>query len=382
MSLPPAFLGRGSDGFLSWLRQESWTERELLDWCYFGFGRGRGADTPHEQLQSVLPRGAESFSVRIKLAERIAAVLSKWPDLSIPYPGFQKVPENLLYDLFSLASFINCPAVLFQPLWTVRQRLLEKNLRLPELAQVGLAKALIYNQGIYNSEMLAVWQLMTQAQVDPILGGSPALGMEGIGMMPGQLNSQQPENSAIGEALLSMARIYANNISTRRQQFRSHVLWIRDVWGLQDEYFISLADTHKWVEDGHEWAVAALPDLFVTNFGEVSPPGQQHCALVWYWFAECIKPFTQIDIQKKICGGTILQVRFSIEASKLFDSILRQIKGLAKFEPDISEIEANLYVNELMKNIVQYMREAKNPIAAKKIAATQAEFEKTHAIAF
>ena len=45
---------------------------------------------------------------------------------------------------------------------------------------------------------------------------------------------------------------------------------IRRLWNLKSIYFVQLAHDFAWVQKGHDWAVAALPELFVECFGGIS----------------------------------------------------------------------------------------------------------------
>ncbi len=349
-SVTPTY--RSAEAFINWLGKVPACNSELLDWCYYGFGRGRGSDETHIQLISALPIGGDSYLLRKKLAERIATVLQHWPDLSFPYPGYETAPAFLIYQLLSLASQLNCPDILFETLWRVRTTLLDKAKCLPPPADIALTKALIHNQGSYHQELLSVWEGMVDGKVDPVLGGTFETGLEGISMMPGREDPEKPDRSAVGRALLRLAVHYAEDVQTRRQRFRSQLIWLKNLWALRTEYFIQLAHDSEWVQCGQAWAVDALPDLFVTNFGETKQ-NDEYCALVWRWFAACLKPWAKIKIEKELCGGRVLQVRFSAKASTQFNDVLAQIRGLAHLRPEISEKEMGVYVGLLMQRILQ-----------------------------
>jgi hypothetical protein len=368
---------RSAESFLQWVGRSDAPASELLDWCYYGLGRGRGSDEAHLQLVSALPIGGDAYTAKKQLAKRMAALLNTWPDLLIPYPGYQTAPDFLLYNVLSLGSYLSCPDILFEPLWRAREAVLKGSHTFPLRAAMALTKALINNQGRYHPQLMDIWLGMTQSKKDPILGGSPETGMEGIGMMPGQDDPEKPERNAIGLALLNLGHDYAGDIRNRRQRFRAQVIWLKNLWALRPEYFIELADEHKWVQRGCPWAVDALPDLFVSNYGALKDG--QHCALVWRWFVACLRPWGEISVDRELCGGRVLQVHFSARASAQFDFVLKQVQGLARLEPEVSEHQATQYTNELMRRLVDELKRNRQNVEAKALEEAERAFSRTTA---
>ncbi|MBI3879656.1 MAG: hypothetical protein HY301_06275 [Verrucomicrobia bacterium] len=373
-------LCRDAGSFRSWVdgADPSTAElvAELLNWCYHGFGRGRGAEAAHLELFSALPTNGDAYPVKLRLARHIAAALAKQPNLLFPFPGYESAPDFLLYELLSLAGQLNCPEVLFEPLWRVREALLKSDLAHLPRARLALTKALIHNQH-HHPGLLKVWMSMTEGRTDSVLIGPPEIGMEGIGMMPGAEDAERPNERAVSDGLLNLAGRYAANRRTRRQRFRAQVLWLKHLWALCDEYFIQLADKHQWVQKGFPWAVDALPDLFVSNFGETGH--EVHCALAWHWFVECLCPWDLIKTERELCGGRVLQIRIPEQTSIQFDAVLRDVRGLAHFQPEISEDEAARYKTELMNRIESELRHRHKMQEAEKLAEAIVDFKKSTA---
>jgi hypothetical protein len=351
--------------FLAWLRSPDAPANEVLDWCYFGFGSGRGTEDSHLQLLAALPIGGDNHPTKVRLAERVAAVLTTTPTLEFTYLGYQSTPEILIYELLSLAGHLTCPDVLYNPLLGIYTNLRESGKALPPLAGYALAKALIHNQKADRRELLGVWLSMTEGRRDPILGGTPELGMEGIGNLPASDDSEKPDAKAVGVGLLNLAKNYQSD-EKRWKRFRDQINWLMELWALKPEFFILVAHDTQWVEQGQGWAVNALPDLFVANFGELIT--NQHCALVWVWYAACLEPWENIQIERRFCGEQVLQVRFSAQTSAHFDRVLLEIKGLAR-KPDISEAEFIWMTSELMLRTAQELKRVARIQEAKNLSA-------------
>jgi hypothetical protein len=363
---------RNEQTFLAWLQDDASSPDELLAWLSFGFRRGPEQEEPHQQLFSSLPQGGNRYPLIKRLAVLVSAILDRHPNLAIPFRNQPEAPPEFVSRLLSFAALLDCPSELAEPLFRVRTALLSATVPLVRSVQVALTEAILHNQN-YHSQLLDIWLHMTAGQPDPVLGGVRETGMEGIAMMPGE-RGDQPDRNAVGQGLLQLAESYAPDPKTRRQRFRIQDLRVKNLWALPGEYFIRLAHDFKWVENGHGWAVDALPELFASNFGEVGQ-GSEHGALVWHWFVRCLEPWGVLTVKdRSLCGGRVWEVRFSPDISQQLDMIILAIKRLAGNELLNSEHEANCYIQELMARLAQHAHHSHHRARAATLEETRRVF--------
>ncbi len=248
---PPTY--RTAESFRQWLgRTDVPPTKDLLDWCYYGFGRGRGADDPNHELFKALPENGTGSVSRKKLALRIARALNERPDLAFPYPGYDKAPDHLLYDLLSLATNLACPNELFRSLWNVREALMHKNMVNWPRTRMALTHALISNQ-LYHPGLQEVWLAMTTGQGDSVLVGPPWIGFWGIGMMPGT-EKERPDEAAVSQGLLNLAKwFFAHDPEHSYNRFCEQAFWLRKLWKLPTDYFVLMAEKYQWAQKGCPW---------------------------------------------------------------------------------------------------------------------------------
>lgn len=361
-------IDRTAETFRLWLKRREATTAELLDWCYFGFRRGRDADNPHYELLKALPKDGGAKRAKKTLARRIATALSEHPDLAFPYPGYATAPDFLLYELLSLAELLICPDELLKPLWKVREALLGKNLRaLPE-TRIALTKALLFNQR-HHPELLKVWLRMTAGKADSVLMGSPEMGLQGIGMMPGAANPKRPDAAAVGEGLLNLARRYAPDKNTRRQRFRQQVLWLKQLWNLPTVYFIDLAHKYEWCRGKRacNWAVDEVSELLISDQG-LQKLGIADALIPRYW-VNCQSPSAVIPIRKKLCGGRVLLIGAPLirpDCQRQYEEVNGRFSAWAKNRFRYSENESTSSITHFCEEAVRtLMKRGENPEAKK-----------------
>jgi hypothetical protein len=368
-----------AEGFRRWVEAASSTHSELLELCAIGFESGRETNEPHRQLLSALPIGGDHYRLAKALASRLAALLAYFPRLDFPFPGEAQTPPGLQYEVLALVAALDCPDVLAAPLQASEAALRAAGATLPPSVRGAFAEALTRQQ-LAGSRLRERWLPMARGESDPLLGNSPEMGMQGLFMLPAS-DADAPDNpgvdrAAVGEGLLAYAGVCATDQKTRRQRFRRMVVRIRDLWNLGSVYFIQLADDYQWVEKGHEWAVDALPELFVEDFGEVGPEHQE-CWLVWHWFARALQPLGMLESVPKeqtLCGGRVVLVRFSDEQSTLCKDVRDRFGKLARATLEISEAEANRYVEQEIALVAQFARQQKRDSVADQLEQTRSDF--------
>ena len=205
--------------------------------------------------------------------------------------------------------------------------------------------------------------------------------MQGLFMLP-DAEATAPENpgvdrAAIGEGLLAYATVCEPNVKTRRQRFRRMVERIRRLWDIESKiYFIQLAHEFEWVQKGHGWAVAALPELFVEYFGEVGTE-KEHCWLVWHWFVKALEPWgvvKPIAKDSELCGGHIRLVRFSVAHSALCQSVREKFENLALGKAEMSEAEACHCLEQQIALVAQFAKNQHQQNVADLLLATRELF--------
>jgi hypothetical protein len=367
-----------AEGFRRWVEAASSTHSELLELCAIGFESGRETNEPHRQLLSALPIGGDHYRLAKALASRLAALLAYFPRLDFPFPGEAQTPPGLQYEVLALVAALDCPDVLAAPLQASEAALRAAGATLPPSVRGAFAEALTRQQ-LAGSRLRERWLPMVRGESDPLLGSSPEMGMQGLFMLPAG-DADAPghtgvDRAAVGEGLLAYAGVCASDQQTRRQKFRRMVVRIRDLWNLGSVYFIRLADDYQWVEKGHDWAVDALPELFVEDFGEVGSEHQE-CWLVWHWFARALQPLGMLESEpeKTLCGGRVVLVRFSNEQSKLCQNVRRGFERWAGMTAETSEDEAYRYLEQQMALVAQTARrQNKNKFAAE-LEQTRSDF--------
>ena len=366
---------RDAAGFRRWLQASTATTAELLAWCDYGFVSARDAAEPHEQLLSALPLGGDRYPLARRLAERVGALLDQHPDLALPGAGESEKLASLPDTVLSLAAGLDCPEQLAAPLHRVYSTLRAHGRSLPLLACASLTAALIRNQ-TDGSPLREMWLRMAGGEPDPLLDGTPEIGMEGLSMIP---DGDSPDREALGLGLLAFAKICAPEHPTRRQRFRAEVNRIKNLWQLSSPYFVRLAHDYEWVKADQGWAVDALPELFVEDFGEVGSQRDQ-CWLVWHWFVRMLQPWKAVTVEGEFCDGRVLLVRFSEEVSTQCKFIRREIEGLARISDEVSESEAHAYVEELMARVAQWANKGVHSDVAEKVEETRQLFQVQHGL--
>lgn len=368
---------RDAAGFRRWLQASTATTAELLAWCDYGFVSARDAAEPHEQLLGALPLGGDRYPLTCRLAERLGALLDQHPDLALPGAGESEKLASLIDTALSIAAGLDCPERLAAPLHLVYSTLRTRGRSLPLLACASLTAALIRNQ-TDRSPLREMWLRMAGGEPDPLLDGTPEIGMEGLSMIP---DGDAPDREALGLGLLAFAEICAPERPTRRQRFRAEVNRIKNLWALSSpySYFVRLAHDYGWVKAGQGWAVDSLPELCVMDFGEVGSQKEQ-CWLVWHWFVRMLQPWEAVTVEREFCDGRVLLVRFSEDVSEKCKFVRSAIEELARISDEVSESEADAYVEQQMARVAQWAKRVQHDDVAEKVEKTRQQFQVQHGL--
>lgn len=343
-----------SAAFQGWLKANDGTHAQLLDLCMTGFVSHREAEEPHRQILGALSNGGNRYTEVKALARRVADLLSAFPRLDFPLPGEEETPSPLQYEVLSLAAALDCPEILEGPLLQCEATLRTAGISLPLSVRGAFMEALTRQQSA-TAPLRDCWLRMAGGGSDALLGDSPEFGMQGLFMIPDAqiCGPGRPgvDRKALGEGLLAYAAVCKPDKSNRRQDFRRMIARIRGLWSLPRTYFIMLAHDFKWVENGHGWAVDALPELFVECFGEFGT-GTEHCWLVWSWFVRALEPWGvvhPVEPATELCGGRIKLVQFSKSQSALCQKMVRDFQKLESFGVEVSENDANAVVSKFFE---------------------------------
>ncbi len=243
-----------AQGFLEWLRKDTWTSEELLNWCYgFGLGLGRESDEPYLYLLDALTADHERDLMANCLARRIARTLQETPTLDFDCAG----PRTTLYNLFKLTASLDCPNELCGTLWdTYICQLSTPTPNMIGEVKVVFGDALAGNQ-YFHPELLAVWMEILNGNENPLFGSNPVNGWRGVLMQPDAHGHANHES--MGMALKKMAIFTEDGHEHRSSRFRRYAMEAHTVWKLSREDFGTIAQQAAWPQ----WAVDALPETFM-----------------------------------------------------------------------------------------------------------------------
>ena len=338
--------------FRQWLCNEKWTPRELLDWCYGrGLGLGRDSDSPFRYLLDALPPGAARHPMACRLAARVAETLRAKPALDFEHPGLRPA----LYNLFKLTASLDCPDELSGVLWEIYERHVAAPA--PVLSgevRVAFGDALAGNQHPHVG-LQAVWMSLLDDVENPLLGANPVNGWRGVLMQPDA--DGQADSGAIGIALSKMAA-HLDGDHDRRERFRRLVREAEAVWRLRAEDFINMADAcWKQKTPWPEWAVDALPQLFVVNDREKAR--DVHSVLLWHWYFRCVE--SVVKAKRVFCGGLIREVEMDSVDYRWFEQAVLRMEKL-RSPRGITEREARAAIEHELRFLT---KEAESKMASK-----------------
>lgn len=339
------FLSKGT--LKSWLLRESWEVQQLVNWLQgYDFSPVGHDEEPFRWIVRWLPTGEAKDQARTTLAERLATLLEKNPDIN----PIGDRPEELLYNLFMLCAVLGCPAQLHGPLLAVfgRQKLQGQWFGID--LRAALRIALIKNQA--DERLLPVWDVMSSGKRHPFLPGDEFDGFDGARFIPSGLQAPDaPALNVIGKALGGIAQ-KLDKEPTRRTKLRTLISRAietypgRPTW---DQDLINQADQHQWPG----WAVECLPNLYV-RLAALPKNGER--GLLWHYITACIPQTYEHRVVKKLCNDHVVEIELSKEAARFVEQIAPVFEEKRVSNPFVSERAAVGAAASAMEQVEQDAR--------------------------
>jgi len=255
----------------NWLARESWQPEDLHAWLEgLGLPAVGHDDEPYLWILRGLPLAERRGRAERMLAERVAAVLERQPD--VHRPG--RRPEQVLYNLLMLAAGLGDARELAEPLHAMAQRSALAGEWLGLGLQHALREAVAENQ--IDQRFLPEWQAMLEGREGALFPGRPRDGFAGVLKMPDSPTALgQPAVGALGWALARMA-VNLEAEQDRGEDFRELIAQIYRRYFLVDPYDRAGAgarpfDRELRVQAAERqwptWAIECLPVLRVATDG-------------------------------------------------------------------------------------------------------------------
>lgn len=273
--------------FLLWINQEDWQDKELLDWCAYGSGRGRFETAPADFMLDAILSPTNSAYFADKLAKRISDIVSRHPDLTFNHPCVHESSAQLC----SISAYLRSPDILAEPFWIVEETLRTLNKELPVETSLALRLALIYNPPQTLEQRLQAeksWISMIQGQSIPAIIPCEESAMDALLLFPPlAADSEEADPDLIGRAFKAYAQRIAADKVNRFQRFKSKIDLFRELWTIDYMTLLKLSEKYEWIDTVDRWNSLAIAPLAV-------PDSDESNSVIWLLNLDSVVNFAKL----------------------------------------------------------------------------------------